>query len=255
MHDEFKITQDDFLDTYKLRKFGHYALASLSWLFPIRPNVNLAKIVSCLTFDGHLSVKKSMFYFSSGNKEELKEFEEIVFSEFNKESRIVPVTTGFGVSYKCLIISKPLGRILSLLGAPSGDKIKTPFLVPSWISKNKGFARSYLRVAFDCEGGFWKEPGRVRIRFRLCKSEELLKNGLEFMDDLKRMLSDFGVRTTRTHIRNENLRKDGIKTKAMWFDIVQKDVELFNKEIGSNIKRKKILLDGVVRGGAKSAKS
>ncbi len=190
-----------------------------------------------------------MFYFSSGNKGELNEFREIVASEFKKESRIVPVTTGFGVSYKCLVISKPVCRVLSLLGAPSGDKIKTPFLVPSWISKNKEFARSYLRVAFDCEGGFWKEPGRVRIRFRLGKSETLLKNGLEFMGDLKNMLSYFGIGTTKMHVRDENLRKDGIKTKSMWFDISQKDVKLFNKEIGSNIRHKKHLLDGVARGG------
>lgn len=75
------------------------------------------------------------------------------------------------------------------------------------------------------------------------------------MDDLKSMLSYFGVGVTKTHVRDANLRKDGIGTKSFWFDIRQGCVGLFNKEIGSNIRRKKQLLDGVVRGGTKSAKS
>lgn len=231
-------TEDMFLQSYKLKKFGHIALKNFKFQFPIYSNNNLAKIVSYITFDGHLTLKGNMFYFSSKYPDELTEFESIIKREFKIGGKVVKNPTSIGTCYKYLILNGPATRILHIIGVPQGPKVKTMFSVPIWIKENREFSRDYLRVAFDCEGSMWKEPNRYKIRFRMNKITNLLPNGIKFMKTLKSMLAYFGISTTNIWLTDCNIRKDGYKTHILTFDISTKDINKFKQKIGFKVKNK-----------------
>ena len=60
---------------------------------------NLARIVSYLTFDGHLAKDFSCFYLSSKEKEVINKFKDDVYTKFRIDG-IWEKGTGFGKSYK-----------------------------------------------------------------------------------------------------------------------------------------------------------
>src|SRR3989338_3723516 len=94
---------------------------------------DLVKLVSFLTFDGHLYKNK----FGLNGNYRLK-------------------ADGFGKSVNYRVYSKELGNFLNKVGTPKGDKMLVSFDIPDWIKKNKEFAKEYLKVAFYCEGCKYK---------------------------------------------------------------------------------------------------
>jgi len=241
------ITKEQFVETYKLKKFADKSIKKFQLKFPIYPNENLVKIVSFLTFDGHLRRDGNVFMFTAGKKSLLKEPMMLVNNEFGitGEFRKIP-TNNYGISYEYRVKNKPISRILEFIGVPKGNKISVSFFVPKWIEENLEFSRTYLQVAFDCEGSIWKEGIRRRkIRFRIHKSSNLLEDGINFLEDLKSMLLKFDIKSSRTWVGHGNVRKDGLVTKYLCFNIISKDIPKFNKEIGFSIKHKKELLNGV----------
>lgn len=191
---------------------------------------DLAKLISYLTFDGHLAEDLKCFYLSSRNKETLMDFEKIVKKKFKITGRLEN-GMGFGESYKYRVFNREICRFLEKSGAPKGNKVTKSFLVPPWIMENKEFSKSYLQAAFDCEGSIWieKDP---KIRFGICKTEELLDNGFEFIEQLKSMLNTFNINTTNTWKTKANTRKDGKITKELYFKIKQDSLSQFAKKIG-----------------------
>ena len=241
------ITEKQFRETYKLEKFADKSIKKFRLKFPIYPNKNLVKIVSLLTFDGHLRWDGNVFMFTAGDKPLLKEPMLLVKKEFRITGgfRKIP-TNNYGISYEYKITNKPVSRILEFVGTPKGNKVLTPFSVPKWVEEDLEFSRAYLQVAFDCEGSIWKEGHKRRkIRFRIHKSSKILENGIEFLERLKNMLLKFDIKTSKIWIGDGNVRKGGIKTKYLCFNILSKDIPKFNKEIGFSIKHKKELLNGV----------
>lgn len=230
------VTKNDFLDSYKLRKFGESASKNI--IFPIIANKNLAKLVSYITFDGHLSMTERMFYLSSSKISELDDFKNIVKEELGIKGKIVKTPTSIGTSYKYLLMSGPSSRILKLIGTPKGAKVKVIFNVPEWILNDINFTREYLKVAFDCEGGIWKDRNRIQIRFSLNKAENFIENGIEFMNTIKNMLHKLNISTTNIWLRDSNMRKDGLLTKVMAFNISTKSIKAFKSEIGFRIQNK-----------------
>ncbi|MFQ6020507.1 MAG: LAGLIDADG family homing endonuclease [Candidatus Aenigmatarchaeota archaeon] len=228
------LTKTQFLNSYKLKKFALKSMEKYKINFPIYGNEDLVKIISFLTFNGHLYLSEKAFLFTSSLLSELKEIERLVKKEFNLIGKYRKIKSNFGTCYEYRIISAPISRILKLLDTPTGSKVKQTFLVPTWIKNNLEFARLYLKIAFDCEGSIWKEPNRMKIRFKLHKIEEKLENGKLFMKDMKDMLKRFNIETTKTWIINGNLRKDGYKTKGLVFDIKTKSLESYKEQIGFN---------------------
>ena len=195
---------------------------------------DLAKIISYLTFDGHLRKNIREFYLSSSSLETLKTFEEIVAKNFHLKGTY-ETGSGFGKSYKCWFRNAKASRVLFRLGAPNGDKMISAFTVPAWIKDDEALAREYLRVAFGCEAGIRKRANAVsyEIYFKLYKAEELLDSGLSFINELKQMLIQFGVETAKITIQKGNLRKkDGKLTKAMSFRIKTVSLAAFAEKIG-----------------------
>jgi hypothetical protein len=243
------LSKEQFIASYKLQKFAYKAIDKFKLSFPIYSNSNLAKIVSYLTFDGHLRRDMKVFSFASGKISLLKEFMDITEKEFGISGEIRKVPTSYGTSYEYRVISQPLSRVLNLIGTPSGNKIYVDFRVPEWIKESRTFSREYLRVAFDCEGSVWKEGvNRIKIRFGLNKHSKMLDNCMKFLDDMKNMLLDFNIKTTETWFGKGNIRKDGNTTLFLRFNIRSESMSLFKKEIGFNIYHKNKLLEWGLKG-------
>lgn len=191
-----------------------------------------SRLVSYLTFDGHLSQDLKCFYLCSKNKETLLDFRILVYKKFGIFGRLEE-NTGYSNTYKYRVFSRNSGRFLKSIGVPEGDKVIKSFLIPRWIRDNDDFAREYLRTAFDCEGSIWFEK-QPKIRFGIYKVEENLNNGLEFVKDIKEMLSRFNVYTSSSWVIKGNLRKDGKITKGIYFKIKQGSLLDFARNIGFN---------------------
>lgn len=91
---------------------------------------DLAKLVSYLTFDGHLSEDLKCFYLSSKYKEVLSNFEKLVYKKFKIEGRIEK-GTGHGESYKYRIFNSEACKFLCKIGVPKGNKVLKQFLIPN----------------------------------------------------------------------------------------------------------------------------
>ncbi len=193
-------------------------------------NAEVVKIVSFLTFDGHLAEDLKGFYFSSKNRYILEELERITKKNLSIVGRYEK-GMGYGKSTKFRCFNRDVCRSLQNLGVPRGSKVKKEFLVPEWIIKEKEFSRQYLQTAFDCEGSIWFE-NQPKIRFGICKTVPLLNNGLEFTEQLKNMLKKFGVKTSESWLIKANERKDGETTKGIYFKILQGSIQTYAKEIG-----------------------
>ncbi|MBD3304092.1 hypothetical protein GF343_03030 [Candidatus Woesearchaeota archaeon] len=128
------------------------------------------KIISFLTFDGHLMKDLSGFCFCSKYVDTLQIFEEIVQAK-QGISGWLEQGQGHGISYKLWFFNKAVANQLFELGTPKGNKVLNKFSVPVWIKQNKEFSREYLRTAFDCEGSIWREENRICIRFGVFKRQ------------------------------------------------------------------------------------
>ncbi|MAG19854.1 hypothetical protein CL618_00265 [archaeon] len=194
---------------------------------------NLTRIISYLTFDGHLYKDLRGFYLSSKNFKILKDFKDTTYKKFNLKGTYQR-GTGYGESYKYRIFNLKAGKLLNRLGTPNGDKMLIKFDIPEWIKKDKKLSREYLRIAFLCEGSKYKHSKNTeRIKFNLNKTEELLDEGLNFIESIKLLLKQFNIETTNTRITKSNKRKkDGKITKSMIFQIRSNSFDKFIKEIG-----------------------
>ena len=196
---------------------------------------NLVKIVSYLMFDGHLYKNLRAFYRSSKDIKPLKDFENAVIKQFNTKGEYRFNTAGSKKqTHKIIIFNTNIAKFLNKVGVPKGDKMVTKFDIPEWIKKNKKFAKEYLKIAYLCEGCKYKASKNTeRIQVNLNKSEELLKDGLNFMDSLKSLLRQFDIKTTETWICKGNIRKrDGKITKVMEFRIKADSFNKFINQIG-----------------------
>jgi len=196
-----------------------------------RLDKDLAKIVSYLTFDGHLAEDLKCFYLCSKHKEVLSNFENIVYHKFKIKGRLEKREGHVGKSYKYRVFNREVCRFLEKIGVPKGNKIAKQFLIPIWIRNNKEFSREYLTTAFDCEGSIWFEK-QPKIRFGIFKSEELLDNAFQFIDEMKFMLNSFNIKTTNSWLIKGNQRKDGRLTKGIYFKIKQNSLKQYAQEIG-----------------------
>ncbi|MBS3145829.1 hypothetical protein J4414_03440 [Candidatus Woesearchaeota archaeon] len=92
----------------------------------------------------------------------------------------------------------------------------------------------YLKIAFYCEESKHKKSKNTEaIQFNLNKSDELLKDGLNFMESLKDLLKMFDIETTKIWLCGENIRKkDGKVTRLIRFRVKANSVNRFINEIG-----------------------
>lgn len=194
----------------------------------------LSGIVSYLLFDGHLYKNLRGFALYSTDLTMLKAFKMAVKKQFRLKGKYKFNHAGsHNQTHLIEFFNVRVAQFLRRIGVPSGDKSIIPYRVPMWIKKNKEYSREFLKIAFNCEGS-WKENDRSnpRIKFNMHKVEELRRNGVLFMMDLKSMLKKFGIETTPISFYNGKIRKDGYITKELRFRILTKCNNKFIKQIG-----------------------
>lgn len=201
----------------------------------------LAQIISYLTFDGHLAEDLKCFYLSSKNLETLSHFARLVQRKFLMQGRLERDDNRYGESYKYRVFSRPVCRFFEKAGAPKGNKTTKIFHVPEWVKSDKECARAYLRTAFDCEGSIWMED-KPKIRFGIFKRKELMENGFEFTEELKTLLLEFDVLTSKVWLMKGNTKENGVVTIGFYFKIRQDSIPTYACEIGFNDRFKNPLL-------------
>jgi len=198
---------------------------------------DLAKIVSYITFDGHLAEDLKCFYLCSKDKEMLFDFEKLILKKFKVSGRFEK-RIGIGESYKYRVFNREICKFLEKAGAPRGNKTAKIFSIPAWIKTDKEFSRIYIKTAFDCEGSVWIEKA-PKIRFGIWKQINIIQDGMKFIDEIKMMLNEFDITTTATWLTKPNLRKKGEITRGLYFNIRQQSLNKFSDEIGFSNRFKK----------------
>lgn len=241
------ITREEVLKTYKSREAGIKALSKHDW-FPLRLCPKLAGIVADLIADGHLqSPEMWRMAYCSASLEELKRFNNEIKKLFNFSGYVrLCLTNQWSRSYLLAINCKPIGRVMSLCGVPSGQKVLSKFTVPSWILEDKECFRRFVQRLFDCEGCVDLDIG---LELKMYKEISLIRNGIDFFEEIKsHLLKYFDIKTTNIFLGATNLRKDGKVTRAIRMKIrKQSEIIKFSKEINFETKIKQEKLQIVVQ--------
>ncbi len=229
------ITYSRILRMYKSKYAGIKALEYVKSLMPLYPSERLAGIVGDMFSDGHLQGhNKWRLDFTSCSIDELKRFEKEFYLQFGVIGKIrLCVTNKFGTTYNYGINNKPISRILFLCGVPAGNKVLQQTKIPNWVLSNKLYFTRFIQRVMDCEGCV--DVVNKYIELNMSKSEDLMDNGYEFFNSIKKyLLKYYGIKTTNPFtISHFNLRKDGIKTKQIKIKIKNKEsLNTFYKSIG-----------------------
>jgi hypothetical protein len=218
-----EINIKDVLKTYKLKGVGIKNLTKYKHWFPIEPCPRVAGIVADLMADGHLQ-KGRMWRmdYCSASLEELErlnnEIKELFgYSGYTRSC----VTNKFGETYLLAINCSQLGRVMSLLGVPRGQKVLTKFNLPKWITNDKECFRKFIQRLFDCEGCVDEKTFGIEVRMN--KELSILENGIQFFTTIKDHLNKhFGIITTNPFLGGKSFRKDGKITQAIRLKIRRK---------------------------------
>ena len=146
--------------------------------------------------DGHLDARFTLKLI--GKEKDLISLRNLIINKFGVNANRFSIRKRIciGVSHLLQVNNAFLGRILSLLGAPKGNKTKNAFTVPSWILTNKKFKKRFLQALLEDELTTIKIRKcnySVAPRLKLAKREELIPNLREFMQQVKEAIESFGV--------------------------------------------------------------
>jgi tRNA-splicing ligase RtcB len=139
--------------------------------------------------------------------------------------------------YDCcsfLVNASSLVVLLEALGVPRGSKVAQAYRIPKWIFKASLWQkRLFLATLFGCElriphkrlqrRGYFNAPV-----FPMAKREELLDNGKDFLNDISRVLEEFGVKTLYIVKRRRHINRKGEASWALELLISLKPENLFN---------------------------
>ncbi|MBI2541467.1 hypothetical protein HYV80_02050 [Candidatus Woesearchaeota archaeon] len=213
---------EDVLSTYKSTEAGVKALSKYSYWFPLRESPSLAGIVADLMGDGHLQdYPKLRLDYTSKSIDELNRFNTEVYNVFGVKGKIRKCNTNHYGTLNLGINSKPLVRVLKLIGVPTGSKVLTKFSIPKWILEDRILLSRFINRLFSCEGSVDLKSKYLEIQ--MYKAEHLIENGILFFKEIKFYLDAyFDIKTTEPFTGNTfNLRCDRVKTRPIRLKIKQ----------------------------------
>ncbi len=216
-------------------------------LLPLKYNnrniYRIARLVGHLFGDGSLSYVRGGNGYEgriafSGDLEDLEEITqdlaELGFrvSRINEYYRESTVTWSNGLtqvirgrSYVVFVNSIALFTFFKALGVPVGDKAVQGFRVPRWIMEAPLDVKAEFLAAY-----FGSELERPRVSRNgrtfqpptlvIHKAEDVVEQGVEFLSDIKALLSEFGVETSAISRRPGVVRKDGTRTVRLGISIL-----------------------------------
>ena len=100
-----------------------------------------------------------------------------------------------------------IAKLLVALGAPFGNKVFQPFTIPGWIYHGPNhIKKAFLSTVIGNEGSA-PSFNRWRIQFVLSKCPKYVPNLLDFLNQIRAMLSHFGISTSHIQLRKQNGRQ------------------------------------------------
>jgi tRNA-splicing ligase RtcB len=122
-------------------------------------------------------------------------------------------------SYSFVVNASSLVVLLQTLGVPWGSKVNQVYRIPRWLFKAPLWQkRLFLASLFGCElrmphrrlgrRGYFNAPV-----FPMAKSEKLIKNGNDFLNDISRLLKEFAVKIIYIEKRRRHINTKG---EASW---------------------------------------
>lgn len=233
---EILVTEEDVIKLFKSRDHAINSINLHSNWFPVRSSPQLASIVAALMCDGHLQGEpKWRFDFTSKDLQELEIFGNEIFNLFGIKGRVRPCKGNkFGKTFNFGVNCKLLSRVLHLVGVPKGCKVMQEFSVPTWIKNEKECFRSFVRMVFNCEGTVDISKHNPFIGLEMWKSQNLLDNGFQFLNEIKEGLEKFfNIKSTIFISNTLNVRKDGVITCGIRLRIKRLNSLInFKEEIG-----------------------
>ncbi len=204
-------------------------------------NEKVARIVGEILSDGHIQLdNRYLISFYAKDKSVMDNF----ISRFQKIFGIKEYLYKDRGRYKVYFKSKKIASVLINLGVPFGNKTNSPFLVPKWIFNGcKQVKSNFLSAIYDCEGYIYstktKYGKRWRIGLEFYKNKEIVDFGIEFMNQLKKILNEFNINSSPVRFKKGNIRKDGSESIGVRFEIEKSSFENFYKYINFQIKSKR----------------
>jgi tRNA-splicing ligase RtcB (3'-phosphate/5'-hydroxy nucleic acid ligase) len=163
-----------------------------------------------------------------GKKEDLEEIKkdlEIlgIHSLISHRKRKHRLINSYGKEYKFerleyeLRVSKSFALLLCALGYPFGRKTEKEFLLPTWLKdlrlwQKRLFLAGFLGAELSTPKTFKEHKFNFySLTLNINKNLKLLENGLKFMNEIRKLLKEFGVETTEIKI----IKELGIKGKTI----------------------------------------
>jgi intein/homing endonuclease len=211
------LDKECYLSTFKNPKLGLVSVDKHNGLFPIRPSSRLAGIVADLTGDGHIS--RGLIQYISKNKSETLRFRKEFNALFGKLGKIRRGPTSKN-TWECVIGSNALVKALVFSGVPFGNKTNREFEVPTWVCRGSRHMKArYVQRLFDCEGSvIFQKKKRIRIKLHMFKAVTYEANLREYLNQIRGILAEFGIRTTNLSYNGLNRRKDGSVSRGLEFE-------------------------------------
>ncbi|MBR9691721.1 hypothetical protein GOV06_02950 [Candidatus Woesearchaeota archaeon] len=165
-----------------------------------KEDIQIAKLVAFVMGDGHIKKRKDSILFFFKEKKDAE-----IFKNDFPQYGIKVIKRPY--CYACIIHSVKLVKKLESLGAPIGNKVFQPFIIPNWIYH--GFDEiklAFLSVIYGNEGS---KPvdNRWRIQFVLSKNKENIENLLVFLNQIRAMLNHFGISSSFIQLRKQKGRQ------------------------------------------------
>ncbi|MBU2523124.1 MAG: RtcB family protein [Nanoarchaeota archaeon] len=185
-------------------------------ILPLRYNSKqlpyLIKLIGFILGDGVISVskiKQASFYAKTEDLEEIKkDIEELGFATQNifKRNRNHKIKTYYGTkefSFEETSLHKKsaaFAAILISLGCPYGSKTHQEYGVPKWILKAPLWQkRLFLAAFFGAELSSPKTMNKYNFyepQLNMNKAENLKENAIDFLNDIRHLLSEFEVKSS-----------------------------------------------------------
>ncbi|MGQ9780961.1 MAG: intein-containing RctB family protein [Nitrososphaeria archaeon] len=134
--------------------------------------------------------------------------------------------------YHFRVSARSFAWLLVLLGAPSGNKARVWFGVPSWVLKSpKWVKRLFLGALFGAELTSPKNVYKYNFYCPVLAIDKVLnekEDGLEFLRQVSSLLSEFAVETAKVSYRLEGRRKDGKQVVKLRLIVSSRPENLIN---------------------------
>ncbi len=197
-----------------------------------------------------------------GKKEDLelikKDIEKIGFkcSRIYQRSRHHRIKTRYdlvefdNIEESCKVSSSAFAVLLILLGVPFGNKTDKSYSLPRWLFKaplwqKRLFLAAYFGAEMSSPKAFLDHAYNLYCPvISMNKKESLLADGRNFLEDISRLLSEFGVRTLKISQNAEYLSKKGTLNYRLRLILSNNSEDLINlySKIGFEYNQKRSFL-------------